>query len=187
MRSYQVFAGLAPDHAEQMLNAPRREGARDVRAVARGRERGAEGAPGLSAAPALREARRGRAPHALACRDQPIADEVLAVYFLECRKELLIEWLDLAGRRAQGRNARGRRAACAQREEAARGRRALSRRGRRSRSRAAAARLRRAGRRRVARPRRVARAPGGCRREARRAHAARAKPAATPRRARKPS
>jgi hypothetical protein len=26
-----------------------------------------------------------------------IADEVLAVYFLECRKELLIEWLDLLG------------------------------------------------------------------------------------------
>jgi hypothetical protein len=26
-----------------------------------------------------------------------IADEVLAVYFLECRKELLIEWLDQAG------------------------------------------------------------------------------------------
>jgi hypothetical protein len=27
----------------------------------------------------------------------PVADEVLAVYFLECRKELLLEWLDLAG------------------------------------------------------------------------------------------
>jgi hypothetical protein len=26
-----------------------------------------------------------------------IADEVLAVYFLECRKELLVEWLDLVG------------------------------------------------------------------------------------------
>ncbi len=27
----------------------------------------------------------------------PVADEILAVYFLECRKELLIEWLDLVG------------------------------------------------------------------------------------------
>jgi hypothetical protein len=26
-----------------------------------------------------------------------VADEVLAVYFLECRKELLIEWLDAVG------------------------------------------------------------------------------------------
>ena len=26
-----------------------------------------------------------------------VAEEVLAVYFLECRKELLIEWLDLLG------------------------------------------------------------------------------------------
>ncbi len=27
----------------------------------------------------------------------PVADELLAVYFLECRKELLVEWLDLVG------------------------------------------------------------------------------------------
>jgi hypothetical protein len=27
----------------------------------------------------------------------PLAEELLAVYFLECRKELLIEWLDCAG------------------------------------------------------------------------------------------
>ena len=27
----------------------------------------------------------------------PVAGEVLAAYFLECRKELLVEWLDLVG------------------------------------------------------------------------------------------
>jgi hypothetical protein len=27
----------------------------------------------------------------------PVADEMLAVYFLECRKELLVEWLDIVG------------------------------------------------------------------------------------------
>ncbi len=27
----------------------------------------------------------------------PIAEEVLAVYFLECRKELLVEWLNATG------------------------------------------------------------------------------------------
>jgi hypothetical protein len=27
----------------------------------------------------------------------PVADELLAVYFLECRKELLVEWLDTVG------------------------------------------------------------------------------------------
>jgi hypothetical protein len=26
-----------------------------------------------------------------------VAEEILAVYFLECRKELLVEWLDLLG------------------------------------------------------------------------------------------
>jgi hypothetical protein len=97
MRSYQVFAGLAPDHAQALLKSL------------------AEKAPAmfaqsLAAASAAMKARpvylqrqpfdkRAEAVRRTLSRvaTNPIADEVLAVYFLECRKELLIEWLDTAG------------------------------------------------------------------------------------------
>ncbi len=97
MRSYQIFAGLAPDHALELL------------------QRLAEKAPAmfvqaLAAASAALKARpiylqrqpfdkRAEAVRRTLSRvaTNPIADEVLAVYFLECRKELLIEWLDTAG------------------------------------------------------------------------------------------
>jgi hypothetical protein len=97
MRSYQVFAGLAPDHAQALLTSL------------------AEKAPAmfaqsLAAASAAMKARpvylqrqpfdkRAEAVRRTLSRvaTNPIADEVLAVYFLECRKELLIEWLDTAG------------------------------------------------------------------------------------------
>jgi hypothetical protein len=97
MRSYQVFAGLDPEHAEQML------------------ARLAEKAPAmfvqaLAAASAALKARpiyfqrqpfpkRAQAVRRTLSRvsANAIADEVLAVYFLECRKELLVEWLDAAG------------------------------------------------------------------------------------------
>ena len=58
-----------------------------------------------------------------------IADEVLAVYFLECRKELLVEWLDQVGVEHKDGTLDGRRAAAAGREEAARRRRELPRAG----------------------------------------------------------
>jgi hypothetical protein len=97
MRSYQVFAGLDPQHAEQMLT------------------RLAEKAPAmflqaLAAASAALKARpiylqrqpfpkRAQAVRRTLSRvsANAIADEVLAVYFLECRKELLTEWLDQVG------------------------------------------------------------------------------------------
>jgi hypothetical protein len=97
MRSYQVFATLTPQHAEQVLT------------------RLAEKAPGmfmqaLAAASAALKARpvylqrqpfpkRAEAVRRTLSRvaTNTIADEVLAVYFLECRKELLVEWLDLLG------------------------------------------------------------------------------------------
>jgi hypothetical protein len=97
MRSYQIFAGLDPEQAEQML------------------ARLAEKAPAmfmqaLAAASAALKARpiyfqrqpfpkRAQAVRRTLSRvsANAIADEVLAVYFLECRKELLVEWLDGVG------------------------------------------------------------------------------------------
>ena len=97
MRSYQVFAGLAPDHAQVLLKGLAEKSP-------------AMFAQSLAAASAAMKARpvylqrqpfdkRAEAVRRALSRvaTNPIADEVLAVYFLECRKELLIEWLDLAG------------------------------------------------------------------------------------------
>jgi len=97
MRSYQVFAGLAPQHAEQMLTRlAEKAPAMFVQALA-------AASAALKARPVYLQrqpfAKRAEAVRRTLSRvaTNTIADEVLAVYFLECRKELLIEWLDLLG------------------------------------------------------------------------------------------
>ncbi len=97
MRSYQVFAAMPAEQSLAMMRAL------------------AEKAPGIfsqavHAASAAMKARPvylkrqpfekradavRRALSRVAAND--VASEVLAVYFLECRKELLVEWLDLLG------------------------------------------------------------------------------------------
>jgi hypothetical protein len=97
MRSYQVFATIEPQHAEQVL-ARLAEKAPAVFVQALGAASAALKArpvylqrqPFPKRAQAVRRALSRVAANA-------IADEVLAVYFLECRKELLVEWLDLLG------------------------------------------------------------------------------------------
>jgi hypothetical protein len=97
MRSFQVFATLAPEHAEKMFallaeKAP----AMMVQALAaasaamKARPVYLQRQPFERRIQAIRRALSRVAANAM-------ADEVLAVYFLECRKELLVEWLDLAG------------------------------------------------------------------------------------------
>ena len=73
------------------------EGARDVPPGGRRRRGLDQGAPGVPAPPAVRDAREDDAPRARARRANLVADELLAIYFLECRKPLLLEWLDLVG------------------------------------------------------------------------------------------
>jgi hypothetical protein len=97
MRSYQVFAGLAPQHAEQMLTRlAEKAPAMFVQALA-------AASAALKARPVYLQrqpfAKRAEAVRRTLSRvaTNSIADEVLAVYFLECRKELLVEWLDLLG------------------------------------------------------------------------------------------
>ncbi len=97
MRAYQVFASMAPERAAAVLGVL------------------AEAAPGaytsaLAAASAAMKAR----PRFLARQPAPkraeavrrclsrvaandLAGEILATYFLDCRKELLVEWLDALG------------------------------------------------------------------------------------------
>lgn len=97
MRSYQVFASMAPERAVAVMDVL------------------SEKAPGIyvqavAAASAALKARpvylmkqpppkRAEAVRRALSRVAAnlVAGEVLAVYFLECRKELLVEWLDTLG------------------------------------------------------------------------------------------
>jgi len=97
MRAYQVFAAMDPKHAEGVL-AALGEKAPGVTAQAV-----AVAAATMNARPQyLRrqpfEKRAAAVRRALArVKANDMAEEVLAVYFLECRKELLEEWLGLVG------------------------------------------------------------------------------------------
>lgn len=97
MRSYQIFAGLAPDHAQAVLRGlAEKSPAMFAQSIAvasaamKARPVYLQRQPFEKRAEAVRRALSRVATNS-------IADEVLAVYFLECRKELLVEWLDLVG------------------------------------------------------------------------------------------
>jgi len=97
MRSYQVFATMAPEEAERMLRVLSKE------APAMFRQAVDAAAVSIKARPVfLRnqpfELRAKTIRRALArVSANLVADELLAIYFLECRKPLLLEWLDLLG------------------------------------------------------------------------------------------
>jgi hypothetical protein len=97
MRSYPVFAAMAPEEAERML-----------RVLSKGspamfRQMVDAAAVSIKARPVfLRnqpfELRAKTIRRALSrVSTNLVADELLAIYFLECRKPLLLEWLDLIG------------------------------------------------------------------------------------------
>lgn len=97
MRSYQVFARLTPEHSEQVFTRlAEKAPAMFVQALA-------AASAALKARPVYLQRqpfpKRAEAVRRTLSRvaTTAIADEVLAVYFLECRKELLVEWLDLLG------------------------------------------------------------------------------------------
>ena len=97
MRSFQVFASMPRDHAVEVMKSLA-EAAPAVFAQA------------LAAACAVMKARpvylqrqpfekRAEAVRRALSRvaSEPVAGELLAVYFLDCRKQLLVEWLDALG------------------------------------------------------------------------------------------
>ena len=97
MRAYQVFAGMAPEQAERVLGALKeRVPAVYTQAVAaasaalKARPRFLLSQPDDKRAHLVRRALSRVQANAL-------AEEVLAAYFLEARRELLVEWLDAAG------------------------------------------------------------------------------------------
>jgi hypothetical protein len=97
MRSYQVFASMKPEEAERMLRVLSKE------SPAMFRQMVDAAAVSIKARPVfLRnqpfELRAKTIRRALArVSANLVADELLAIYFLECRKALLLEWLDGIG------------------------------------------------------------------------------------------
>jgi hypothetical protein len=97
MRSFQVFAAMTPEEAERMLRVLSKE------SPAMFRQMVDAAAVSIKARPVfLRnqtfELRAKTIRRALArVSANLVADELLAIYFLECRKALLLEWLDLIG------------------------------------------------------------------------------------------
>jgi hypothetical protein len=97
MRPHEIFAAMSPEHAEAVFR------------------RLADESPAMfsqavyAAAVALKsrpqylmkqpmERRTNAVRRALSrVASTSVAEEILAVYFLECRKDVLIEWLDLIG------------------------------------------------------------------------------------------
>jgi hypothetical protein len=97
MRPHQLFAAMPPEHARALLDALK-EKAPIAYAQALGLTAGALKARPvfLQRQPPERRAEMMRKALARVVSD-PIAEEMLAVYFLECRNELLVEWLDGVG------------------------------------------------------------------------------------------
>jgi hypothetical protein len=97
MRSYQVFAAMPPERALAMLRTLSQKSPQmfrqtvDAAAVAtRTRPVYLRRQPFEKRSEAVRRALSRVSANAL-------ADELLAIYFLECRQPLLTEWLDLVG------------------------------------------------------------------------------------------
>jgi hypothetical protein len=97
MRAYEIFAWMKPEDVERLL-------------VTFAEKQPAYYAQALGTAAAAMKARPGyllkqpMAKRAVAVRRalarvvaNDVAEELLAIYFLECKKEILVEWLDTVG------------------------------------------------------------------------------------------
>ncbi len=97
MRSYQVFATMSPERAREVLKAI------SEAAPAAFSQAVAVASAALRARPVflMRQpfGKRADAVRRTLSRvaASDLAEELLAVYFLQCRKPLLLEWLDLVG------------------------------------------------------------------------------------------
>jgi hypothetical protein len=97
MRSFQVFAAMSPEESESFFSKIKESSptlfAQSVHAASaalKSRPAFMMKQPFAKQVSAVRRALSRVAAN-------PLADETLAMYFLEVRKELLVEWLDTAG------------------------------------------------------------------------------------------
>jgi hypothetical protein len=97
MRSFQVFASMTPEHATEMMRALKQD-APGMFAQALAAAAAAFKARPVYIARQPLEKQAASIRRALArVAASPVAEELLAVYFLECKKDLLVEWLDSLG------------------------------------------------------------------------------------------
>lgn len=97
MRSYQVFAAMTPQEATRMLRVLSAEAPAMFRQAVDAAAVASKMRPVyLRNQPFEKRAQAVRRTLARVSAN-PVADELLAAYFLECRRPLLLEWLDLLG------------------------------------------------------------------------------------------
>ena len=97
MRAYQVFQGLAPERAESLFRELREKSPaafQQAVAVAAGAMRARP--VYLLRQPFEKQARAVRQALSRVAANE-LAEDLLATYFLECRRDLVVEWLDEVG------------------------------------------------------------------------------------------
>jgi hypothetical protein len=97
MRAYQVFAGMDPERAIEVLNTLREASPAVYTQAVAAASVAMKARPQflMKQPPDKRAQLVRRALARVAASD--LAEEVLAAYFLEARRELLVEWLDAVG------------------------------------------------------------------------------------------
>ena len=97
MRPFQIFAAMKPEQALQFFERLGEHSPEMLRQAADAASVALKSRPSYvrKLAPEKRAATIRRALARVS--SNLVAEELLAVYFLDCRKELLIEWLDAVG------------------------------------------------------------------------------------------
>jgi hypothetical protein len=97
MRSYQIFAAMTPDRAVAVMSGLSEHAPQMFRQALLAASASMNARPAYVLKQPF-EKQVGSVRRALSrVAANGVAEEILAVYFLECRKELLLEWLDLLG------------------------------------------------------------------------------------------
>jgi hypothetical protein len=97
MRSYQIFAAMPPDRAVAVMSRLSENAAPMFKQALLIASASMNARPTyLQRQPFEKQVAAVRRALSRVASDG-VAEEILAVYFLECRKELLVEWLDLLG------------------------------------------------------------------------------------------
>jgi hypothetical protein len=97
MRSYQVFGAMKPEHAVSMMRRLSKDSPETFRQAVDAAALSIKARPiYMRRQPFEKRAEAVRRSLSRVIAN-PVADELLAVYFLECRKDLLTAWLDQVG------------------------------------------------------------------------------------------
>jgi len=97
MRSYQVFAAMPPDRAVSVMSGISKDAPQMFKQALLAASASMNARPVyLQRLPFEKQVEAVRRTLSRVAANG-VAEEMLAIYFLECRKDLLIEWLDLLG------------------------------------------------------------------------------------------